>query len=476
MGNKSRTNYLASNVLIFTIGTIGTKLIVFFLVPLYTVVLNTGEFGTVDLITTISAIAVPIFTLNICESVMRFSLDKGSDSKKITQIGTYILILGSIAALIIIPICSMVNLLTQYSVLVYFYLITYASSQLFLYDLRGKELLKEFSFGSILQTFMIASLNILFLLYFKLGIYGYFLAYIVANLLTTVYAIFVGKSMKAFVIRKFDIPLTKDMVKYSVLLIPNSIMWWIINSSDRIMVTRMINIEANGIYAVSYKLPIMISTFSHIFNQAWSYSAIKEEGAVDESEYNNRVLKFLTSGAMLVGITITAITKPLLKIYVSESYYSAWKYVPFLAIGCTFMIIATFMATSYTVHKDSLGYLLSSSFAAIINIVLNLILIPVIGIYGAAMATGISYVAVFLFRLINTKKYIKYNLNIKEFWCGTIMLIIVSLLTYLDGIYVRIIEIIIVLFAIYFYSPQWMIILKPLLLKIISKVERDKRK
>lgn len=116
-------------------------------------------------------------------------------------------------------------------------------------------------------------------------------------------------------------------------------MWWIMNSSDRIMVSSMVSIAANGIYAVSYKLPTLVSTLTSIFNQAWSYSAIKEEGAQDEEEYNNRIFKFLIGIVLLIGIGLMTFVKPFLKVYVSPDFYSAWKYTPFLIIGCVYLTL-----------------------------------------------------------------------------------------------------------------------------------------
>ena len=91
------------------------------------------------------------------------------------------------------------------------------------------------------------------------------------------------------------------------------------------------------------------------------------------------------------------------------------------------------MATSYTVHKDSFGYLFSGMFGAIFNIVMNFILIPLIGVYGAAIATCISYILVFVFRLFHTRKYIKYNIKNKEFLLGSIILFLSAALMYVDN-------------------------------------------
>lgn len=462
MGNN-RNSYLIKNTIIFTLGNLGSKLISFFLIPLYTNTLTTSEYGVVDLVTTVGTVAVPILTLNICESVMRFALDKDANNKKITQIGTNILLIGMVIGLLIFPICRSFDSISQYAIFVYFYVISLAASQLYLCDLRGKELLVYYSIGNVLHTFFIATLNIIFLLVFKEGIEGYLKAYIIANTLTAIYALVVGKGYKSFSFSRIDKDLFIRMAKYSIVLIPNSFMWWIMNSSDRIMVSSMVGIAANGVYAVSYKLPTLVSSLTTIFNQAWSYSAIREEGAVDESEYNNKVFKTLIGIVMLIGIGLVTFMKPFLKFYVAKEYYIAWKYTPFLTIGCVFLTLASFMATSYTVHKDSFGYLFSGMFGAIFNIVMNFVLIPLIDVYGAAIATCISYILVFVFRLFHTRKYIQYKIKNKEFIAGSMILILSSVLMFIDSWYGFVLQCVFLFVAVYLFSDIWFPIIKRML-------------
>ena len=113
----------------------------------------------------------------------------------------------------------------------------------------------------------------------------------------------------------------------------------------------------------------------------------------------------------IVGVFIVLIIQPLFKVYVASEYYVAWKYVPFLVVGYVFMTSATFISSSYNVHKDSKGFLYSGIVGAIINIILNIILIPSFKTYGAAFATMISYITVFIYRIIDTKKYLKIEVS-----------------------------------------------------------------
>lgn len=474
MEKSSRANYFIKNTFIFALSNIATKTITFFLVPIYTGVLSTYEYGVVDLTTTVITIVLPLVTLNICEAVMRFALDKGADKARITQVGTNVYLIGCVVAILVIPLCGFFENLSSYSLLIYFYLITTAGSQLYLYDLRGKELLLQFSIGNILQTLLVAVLNVLFLVILKLGVAGYFVAYAIASLITMIYALAIGKSYKTFRLKKMNMLLFKSMAKYSVVLIPNSFMWWIMNSSDRIMVSAMVGVAANGIYAISYKLPSIVSIAAGVFIQAWSYSAIREEGSNDESKFNNQMFVYLTSISMFVGIALCTFMRPFLKVYVSDAYYEAWQYTPFLIIGCVYLTLGSFMATSYTVHKDSFGFLFSAMFGALFNIGLNYILIPYIQVYGAAFATCVSYMLVFAFRLIHTRKYMKYNIKNQEFIFGSIMLFGAATLMFIDNICGQAAQIAVFVISILFYLNAE----KELVLRVKSsiKIQCSRRK
>lgn len=433
--SESRGNYLAKNTAIFAIGSIATKLITFFLVPLYTNILTTAEYGVVDLVNTLSTVLGPILILNIYEAVLRFALDKGADYNKIMSIGLTILGGGLTVGLLIIPITSTIDGYGQYSVFIYFYVLSLAASLLFLSYLRGKEKLVLYSIGNVIHTLSIAVLNIIFLAVLHKGIKGYFTAYIIANAISVVFAYYAGNVRDVIRNFKWDSTLAKAMTKYSVVLIPNTFMWWITNSSDRVMVTTMISAAANGLYAVSYKLPSLVNTFSVVFNQAWNYSAIRENESVDRDQYNTQVYNGVVAVAVVSGVALMAIMKIFLKIYVGQEYFEAWRYTPYLIIGYVFLTLGTFLGTSYTVNKDSKGYLFSGTSGALINIVLNFALIPVIGISGAALATCTSYIVVYVYRCIDTKKYVRINILNKKHLISYFVMIIVAFLMFVDSVW-----------------------------------------
>lgn len=408
-------------------------MISFLLVPIYTHALSTAEYGLVDLITTVGTIVMSVLSINVGEAIMRFGLDRDTDHRKVMRTGLVILCAVSVAGLVLIPVCRQFSGLAAYGELIYAYVVTLACSQVFLSYLRGQEKLMAYSVGNILHTAVAAGLNILFLVVFRWEIRGYLLAYVGANVISAVYAGAVGRVDRAVCGVQMDRELSLQMLRYSVVLIPNTFMWWIINSSDRVMVTAIAGAAENGIYAIAYKVPSLLHTIAAVFAVAWSYSAIRESGSSDEQEYHNQTYHRMVQTLICLVAAMLLVIKPFIRCYVAEEFASAWMYTPPLFIGFLFQALGQFLATSYTVHKNSLGFLASSMLGAGVNILLNLLLIPRFWVMGAAVATCISYFAVFLFRGIHTRKYMDIRLCRPQYLVGCGLLAAMSGALYLDG-------------------------------------------
>ena len=422
----NRKKYLAKNTALFAINSVGTKLITFFLVPLYTSALTTNDFGVADLVSTVAIVMVPILTLNVGEAVMRFSLDNDAKLDEIMSVGILIGVISAIISLIIIPVSWNISLINGYGIIISLYCIMSGVYTINTCYLRGQEKLYQYAICNILHIFSTAIFNIVFLMILKMGLNGYFLSYVLGYLVGIVYSILTGDVIKVITHFKWNSILAKKMINYSILLVPTSFMWWIMNSSDRLMVTAIVGVSANGIYAVSYKIPTVLSTMSTVFNQAWSYSAIKEDKTEDREEFNNRMFSIFSCFQYIITAGLLLIIKPFMHIYVGDSYYSAWEYTPYLLIGFLFMSFGTFLSTSYTVNKDSKGFLFSGMIGAVLNIVFNFILIPIMGTSGAAIATCFSYFAVFVYRSIDTRKYIRIQLLSARNLVSILVLIMMS--------------------------------------------------
>ena len=417
-----RIKYLMKNTFLFALGSLGSRIVVFLLVPLYTGVLLPEEYGIVDLLYTVCTILGPLITLNISEAIMRFCLDKDSNHNKILNNTFLVIIAGSLIGILIIPITRIFAVSDGYGLILYFCSLFIAVAQVFLYYLRGIEKPLLYSIGCIIQTTLIAIFSIIFLVVLEWGIRGYFRAYICANIITCIYCFLVGKINFISIIRVgMDKNLLRQMLTYSIAFIPNTFMWWIMNASDRVMVSAMIGTAANGIYSV----------------------------------YTNRVFEILAIFSATVSIIILILLKPAMKVYVQATYYSAWKYSPILLLGNYFLILGSFVgSTTYTVDKNSVGMLKSGIVGAIPNIILNAILIPIMGIIGAAMATCFSYFLVTAYRIYDTRYSLALKWNTRKINLAHILMIIGTLLCYVPEPFSEILLIILLLIVFCCYKKE----------------------
>ena len=406
MSSDSRGKYLAKNTAIFAFGELCYKVIHFFMVPLCTYTLSTTEYGTVDFMLSVLTIVNSFTMCSIGDAIRRFLLEKDADDGRIRATQYSWNAIGIVFSIILFAVIKMIPAFSQYALIMSAYTFTISLQVTWSDYLKGKEKLIQYTVCSTLVAIGTAVLSVIFLKYLKMGVTGYFLPYIICYVFGSVVAFILGKQYKGLKNVRFDKKTFKEMTSFSATLIPNTIMWWIMSSSDRIMVTSMISASANGLYSVAYKLPSLMSSFNSIIMRAWQFSAVKESESEDREEYNNRMFKFYFSSIALIAAGAFLILKPFTKLYVAAEYYSAWKYSPFLIVGLLFQTLSDFVGTTYFVAKDMKSNLLSSTVGAVVNIVLNFCLIPVIGANGAAIATCISYIAIFVFRVINTRKYL----------------------------------------------------------------------
>lgn len=402
----SRAKYLFNNTLIFAIGNFGTKLISFFLVPIYTYTLSVADYGTADLVTTVSFVMAPMLTLNVSDAVLRFPLDKKGNDNQILTVGIIALIFAHLAGLFMIPLAKQFANTADFAILMYLYCVTSATSSMMQAFLRGLERLRQFAFSNILCTACTAGLNILFLVTFKWGVSGYLLAYVLAFVVTTLYSVFASGLFGRLRYLSFDKKLFMEMFKYAIVLMPSTFMWWIINSSSRVIVTAMLGAAANGILAVAYKIPSIISVIANTFTQAWSYSAIREDDSDDRDQFTSNVFDKLMLSAGLLTLALMMVIRPVTMLYVSPEYASAWQFSSWLLLGNFLLTIGNFLGAPYTVHKDSVGYLATTAIGAVLNVLLMIVLVPLFGLYGSVVATFMGYLSVVAIRLFHTRKYV----------------------------------------------------------------------
>lgn len=454
---KNKYLYLLKNVGLLTISNFGSKILSFILIPIYTSILTTTEYGIYDIYATTISILIPILTLNIYEAVMRYCIDKENKKENIFLVGLKYNIISTINIIVLIfinyyfKIFSIVNLYWYYFILLF---ISESIYNLFTQFCRGIDKIKIIAIAGIINSIAIVSLNILFLCVFKIGLDGYFLSYIISYLLTCIYIAFSIKIWK-YVCLSNDKKYEKDMIKYSFPLIFDTISWWIINISDRYIVTFFCGIAQNGIYSIAYKIPSILNIMQSIFNQAWTLSAVKEYDENNCNFYSNIYLIY-NFGMVMICSILLLFNKIIAEILFANEFYEAWRYAPFLMISVVFGALSGLLGGIFNASKNSKILAKTTVIGSIVNIILNIILIKSIGVIGAAISTCIAYIIVWLLRFKKVNKLIKLNIKVKRDIISYIILIIQALVFCFvnNNIYLYLIEFILISIVIILYKKE----------------------
>lgn len=412
MNRKNKT--LIKNIGLFTLGSFGSKILSFLLVPLYTAVLSTSEYGTVDLISSTASLLMPILLLSVFDATLRFGMDstyKKADvlttSLVIEIKGSFLLLIGIIAFSILFP--SQIS--RDYLIFLFVYFVLGATSQIFNLYLKSKNQAAIIATSGIICTFITCASNIVFLLWLKFGIVGYMISNTCGVLFQILYQLFFGKIYEDIRFKSYS-NLSKPMLEYSSPLISNSISWWVNNASDRYIVTFMRGVAENGIYSVAYKIPTILSVFQGIFYNAWSISAIKEFDSDDTDGFIGTNYSVYSFVSLIVCSGLLIINQKLAAFLYKGDYFVAWKSVPFLLFGTVFSGISQFEGSLFAAMKKTKDVAKTTIVGAGVNTLCNFIFVYYIGSTGAALATCLGYFVTWALRT----KHIKECIHIKVNW------------------------------------------------------------
>lgn len=414
---------LASNTVILGIGTFGSKLLVFLLMPLYTAWLTTAEYGAAEMIAGIANFLIPVACVGVSTGIFRFAAEREADQTKVFSSSVALLGLGLGGFLLLSPLLFLIPYCTPYVWLVVLYVLFADLQAVCAQYLRAIDRTALFAGQGILNTALTVLSNVLFLFVLDMGVEGYVLSVIVGNLLTTVFIIVRAKLWRVFSFGSIDRRLMRDLLRFSLPMIPTTLCWLITDLSDRAMVTYFWDESVNGIYAAAYKIPTIVNLVAGIFLQAWQFSAVSEEKDAEEcSTFYSRVWEGFLSVIMIGGSGLILLSRFLAKLLLNTAFWGAWEYMPTLLCAVVLEALVSFLASIYLVRKKSNHSFVTALVGALANIALNLWLIPTIGALGAAIATLASYAIVLVLRLMDAPRMIPFKLCLPRLCISIVLL------------------------------------------------------
>lgn len=411
-GKQSRSSKFLKDLGIYAIGNLGSKIITFAMVPLYTFfVEDTAHFGYYDLCLTAIFLIMPFATLQLRDGAFRFLLET-QDNERRDKIVTFVY--RTLLSSFILCVIATAMLATFTSIDQLWYclglLLAMSLMEVISQVARGLGNNKAFVTAGILSATGIGVLSILLVAFLGMGIKGIFIANILARVVAAVYLELRLKIISTYF--KFHITLSqvgRDMLRYSLPLLPGSLCWWLTGSSDRWFINHYLGLDVNGLYAVALRFNGIILTLATIFYQAWQETAIMQYNSSDRDKFFSKIFNSYI-GILAIVLTVYTFTlKIFYPIIVDANYQESASYLYLMGISAVIFALVAFFDMGYQCAKDTPRTLPAIILAAIVNVVCNLLLVKHMGVYGAIATSIITHTVLLLYRLHDMKRYFKLS-------------------------------------------------------------------
>lgn len=426
---------------VYAIGNIGSKLITFLMVPLYTYfVHDTGDFGYYDVCLTVCLLLLPFFTLQLRDGAFRFLLDCDDETQR-RRIVSFVARTMASSLVITLLVATVLALFTDIQHLGYAVglLIAMSLQEVYSQVFRGLGNNRAFVMVGILSALGIGVFSVIFVAYLHWGIRGIFLANIIARLL----ALLLVEAKVRLITRhtSWNIRIGKvgrDIIRYTLPLLPGSLCWWLTGSSDRLFVTHFLGLDVNGVYAVAIRFTGIINTLAIIFYQAWQETAILQYHSPDRDRFFSRMFNsyIFLLGIILVGYVF------LLKVnygwLVAPQYHQSLNYIYPLGLSAVLFALSAFFDMGYQCAKDTSRTLPAIVLSAVINVILNFMLIKPLGVYGVILTQVITYTVLFTYRWHDMRRYFVLKSSSRSLVPVIVMLLSAIPFYYCDGIVINI--------------------------------------
>ena len=441
MDNKYKR--LAKNTFWTLIGNTGSKLLGFLLLPLYTRWLGTAGFGESDLVITYSSFLVCIMTMCVADGIFVFTKNQGQGVKKI-YFSSSLLFIGImllfwavvwVSLEIVFDVLEVKNSFANNLWLIFGMVVSTFIQQFSQQFVLSLEKIKIYSFTGILYSLL--TLLFSYWLIPQIGVRGYILAVIYANLLTGSYSFLFSKSYQYLSFRKFEKGKIYELLKYSIPLIPNGVMWWLVSALNRPVMEYNLDYSAIGIFAVANRFPGIITMVFTVFSVAWNISVFEEYGKDGYEDFYKKIFRMLFLSIIIVASIIIFSSELMISIFAAPEFHEAWKYMIVMIVTSFISCLSSFFGTNFGVVKQSKYFFYSSIWGAATAIVFNIILIPFFGIWGATFSGLLSFVVMMSSRYIYSLKFVSTPLLYYVLIYVLTLGIIAAIVLFIGNIYLK---------------------------------------
>jgi len=435
MSNYKR---LGKNTFLVFIGNIGSKSISFLMLPLYTTWLSVADYGTTDIVTIYTTFLLSIISGCIAESIFIFpNKETYKIQKEYFTTGLYFAFISFIVSFFLFCFAKLgfdyykvTNSFSEYTWWIFWIIVATFSQNYMQQFSRSIDKIRVYAISGIVLTGCTAIFA--FLLVPKYGVKGFFLAQILSLFFGALYIFIFTKSYNYFKVKSINIKRGVEMLRYSIPLIPNGIVWLLVSALNRPILEYYYGLNSVGIFAVASKFPAIIIVVFSIFISAWQISVLDEFKKINYEQFYNKILRIIFLMLIILSCTIAIFSEKIIFLMAHEKFMEASNVLPILTFAVIFSSLSGFVGANFSAVKKSKYYFYSSVFGAVASVIFNWLLIPLYGLYGAAIAIVISYFIMAISRIVYSWQFVKIS-NLKVY----MLMLLINFLVILTVIYIQ---------------------------------------
>lgn len=411
---------LLLNIGLFALNSAATKFISFFLVPLYTACMSAGEYGITDMANTVISLIYPLVTLDVSEAAVRYIVDDRANRGRYAAISFVVATLSVLIVAAFSPFLDM-GAFGGLGEFKGWFVADYATSAFMTLCggiARGAGEVRLIPICSGVSSVATLACAVIFIATMNMGVVGYFASVSIGPAIAVAVYLTVGGigTMAMTGVRELmsgGVSLIKQtlspMVHYALPLIPNSLFWWMGTSINRLFITGMLGISASGMFAAAGKIPSLLNTAYSVFQQAWQLSAFQESKQEGIAAFYSTVFRVVSAGLLILCSVLSLCAPYLASVLLKGETYGAWPMISILLLANLMNVFNSFYGTVYTSTMHTEYVMRTTVFGALSCVVFTPLLIPVIGTYGACVASVVGQGLVFAMRAYDSRKYIKFD-------------------------------------------------------------------
>lgn len=458
---QSRYKHFFLTVIGYFAGNVFTKLVSFFLLPLYTKLIDPEIFGIYGVNMTIVQLVVAIVYLAVWNAVFRFAAEADTDEGRyeIISAGFPVMWLSSfVCTAVLVFINFFWNLSTPF--LVCIYAIANAFQYFYGYIARSMKDNRIFIISGCINSTVNILLNVVGIAYLHNGIETLYYSYIIGTVIQVIIIECKFHALLHFKIKYVQKTRLKKMMKFGIPLALNAVMQWLLTGLTQVMIAHKLGTYYNGLFSVAMKFATVTALVSNVFEYAWLELAYDIAKNRNSAEYYKKTSNMLFIVLIFGTSVLMLLIKLIFPYFIDESYHECLSVIPHMVLFACTNSFASFNASIFMSYKDVPVLTISSLVAGGINFILLLLLIPAWKFQGALISLAAASVSMMMIRSIALHK--KYGISIETFTMFYIIMIPICVIifyttdNFIIDIAVVFICVVLFIFSVCFFYRKYM--------------------